>query len=162
MTDRLPPGDPAELYLRISYTDALSGTPYGDTLEWWDVAVLHAQDEFAVGSMVFYRVHLDRRGMHAAHAMEDESEDLAEIASVILDAETGYFTDDVSDTLDYVGSALLVSETRSGAGLRTSLRHGTPRIDRLTSAACDTVSWTVLRQARRIMFQVAGGRRTER
>ncbi|MCA1272057.1 hypothetical protein LCE32_18655 [Streptomyces sp. 7G] len=97
------------MYLRISYTDVLSGTPYGDTLERWDVAVLHTQDEFAVGSLVFYRVHLDR-GMHAAHAMEDESEDLAEIASVILDAETGYFTDDVSDALDYVGSALLVMD----------------------------------------------------
>lgn len=109
MTERLPPGDPAELYLRISYTDSLSGTPHGDTLERWDVAVLHARGDFAVGSMVFYKVHLDR-GVHAAHAMEDESEDLAEIASVILDAETGYFTDDVSDALDYVGSALLVMD----------------------------------------------------
>ncbi|MEU4030524.1 hypothetical protein [Streptomyces anulatus] len=54
-------------------------------------------------------MHLDR-GMHAAHAMEDESEDLAEIASVILDAETGYFTDEVSDALDYVGAALLVMD----------------------------------------------------
>ncbi len=107
--ERLPPGNPAELYLRISYTDSLSGTPHADTLERWDVAVLHAQDDFAVGSMVFYRVHLDR-GVHAAHAMEDESEDLAEIASVILDAETGYFTDEVSEALEYVGSALLVMD----------------------------------------------------
>ncbi|MFD4592867.1 hypothetical protein [Streptomyces rubiginosohelvolus] len=109
MIERLPPGNPAELYLRISYTDSLSGTPHADTLERWDVAVLHAQDDFAVGSMVFYRVHLDR-GVHAAHAMEDESEDLAEIASVILDAETGYFTDEVSEALEYVGSAMLVMD----------------------------------------------------
>ncbi|MER6190159.1 hypothetical protein [Streptomyces cyaneofuscatus] len=109
MIERLPPGNPAELYLRISYTDSLSGTPHADTLERWDVAVLHAQDDFAVGSMVFYRVHLDR-GVHAAHAMEDESEDLAEIASVILDADTGYFTDEVSEALEYVGSALLVMD----------------------------------------------------
>ncbi|MFI5743520.1 hypothetical protein ACIA9I_34775 [Streptomyces anulatus] len=49
-----PPGDPAELYLRISYTDALSGTPHGDTLERWEVAVLHTGpdgDEVAIGSM---------------------------------------------------------------------------------------------------------------
>ncbi|MFD3907982.1 hypothetical protein HXS80_06350 [Streptomyces sp. CB04723] len=106
---RLPPGDPAELYLRISYTDELSGTPDKDALERWEVGVLHGQpdNEAVGGAMVFYRVHLDRGG-HAGHAMEDESEDLAEIAEAILDAETGYFTDEVGETLDYVGSALLV------------------------------------------------------
>ncbi|MFJ8248471.1 hypothetical protein [Streptomyces sp. NPDC094466] len=108
----LPPGDPAELYLRISYTDALSGTPHADTLERWEVAVLHTGpdgDEVAIGSMDFYRAHLDR-GVNAVHAMEDESEDLAEIAEAILNAETGYFTDEVSEMLDYTGSALLVMD----------------------------------------------------
>ncbi|MFJ4703710.1 hypothetical protein ACIP6I_02450 [Streptomyces anulatus] len=108
----LPPGDPAELYLRISYADALSGTPHADTLERWEVAVLHAGpygDEVAIGSMDFYRVHLDR-GVNAVHAMEDESEDLAEIAAAVLNEETGYFTDEVSEILDYTGSALLVMD----------------------------------------------------
>ncbi|MER5813846.1 hypothetical protein [Streptomyces californicus] len=108
----LPPADPSGLYLRISYTDALSGLPDADTLERWEVAVLHARpgsDDAAVGAMVFYRVHLDR-GVNAALAMEDESEDLAEIATAILDAGNGYFTDEVSATLDYVGSALLVMD----------------------------------------------------
>lgn len=47
-------GDPAELYLRISHTDALSGTPHADTLERWEAAVLHAGpdgDEVAIGSV---------------------------------------------------------------------------------------------------------------
>lgn len=107
-----PPGDPAELRLRISYTDVLSGTPHADTLERWEVAVLHAGPdggEVAIGSMDFYRAHLDR-GVNAVHAMEDESEDLAEIAAAILNAETGYFTDEVSEMLDYTGSALLVMD----------------------------------------------------
>ena len=34
------PGDPLELHLRISYDDLLD-TPQGDTLERWDVTVLH-------------------------------------------------------------------------------------------------------------------------
>ncbi|MFJ4972492.1 hypothetical protein [Streptomyces sp. NPDC088755] len=101
-----------------------------------------AQDEFAVGSMVFYRVHLDR-GMHVAHAMEDESEDLAEIASVILDAATGYFTDDVSAALDYDGSALLVmdrvtlDEAWRGFGLGAVLAIGA--VHRLMPACCAIV-----------------------
>ncbi|WP_405928138.1 hypothetical protein OG554_05465 [Streptomyces griseus] len=125
----LPPADPSELRLRISYTDTLGSTPHADTLERWDAAVLHAppdSDAVAVGAMVFYRVHLDR-GVHAGHAMEDESEDLAEIAAAILDAETGYFTDEVSEVLDYVGSALLVmdrvtlAEAWRGYGLGAAL-----------------------------------------
>lgn len=59
----LPPADPSGLYLRVSYTDALSGLPDADALERWEVAVLHARpgsDDAAVGAMVFYRVHLDR------------------------------------------------------------------------------------------------------
>ncbi|MGH1554540.1 hypothetical protein ACRAWF_29260 [Streptomyces sp. L7] len=35
------PGDPTELRLRISYDDDLLDTPQGDTLERWDVTILH-------------------------------------------------------------------------------------------------------------------------
>ncbi len=57
--------------------------------------------------MTFYRVHLDR-GRNAYWAMEEESEELYETAQVLLDPETGSFTDEVSERLEYVGSALLV------------------------------------------------------
>lgn len=42
--------------------------------------------------------------------MEEESEELYEIAQALLDPETGFFTSDVSERLDYVGSALLVMD----------------------------------------------------
>ncbi|MEU9155062.1 hypothetical protein AB0D59_32025 [Streptomyces sp. NPDC048417] len=35
------PGDPSELHLRISYDDELRDTPQADTLERWNVAILH-------------------------------------------------------------------------------------------------------------------------
>ncbi|MFE3374593.1 hypothetical protein [Streptomyces anulatus] len=79
------PGDPSDLYLRISYDDDLCDTPQADTLERWRVAVLHHQrvhqtgegtaftgncftadcpsctvEDTTVGSMRFFRVHLDR------------------------------------------------------------------------------------------------------
>lgn len=38
------------------------------------------------------------------------SEDLYEIAQAILDPETGNFTDEVSESLEYAGSALLVMD----------------------------------------------------
>jgi GNAT superfamily N-acetyltransferase len=59
--------------------------------------------------MTFYRVHLDR-GRNAFWAMEEESEELYETAQVLLDPETGSFTDEVSERLEYVGSALLVMD----------------------------------------------------
>ncbi|MFD9817335.1 hypothetical protein [Streptomyces sp. NPDC059080] len=59
--------------------------------------------------MTFYRVHLDR-GCNAYGAMEEESEDLYETAQVLLDPQTGSFTDEVSERLEYVGSALLVMD----------------------------------------------------
>ena len=42
--------------------------------------------------------------------MAEESEDLYETAQVLLDAETGSFTSEVSERLEYVGSALLVMD----------------------------------------------------
>ncbi|WP_328486006.1 hypothetical protein [Streptomyces zaomyceticus] len=103
----LLPGDPSELRLRISYTDELGDTPQADTLELWDVAILH--EEAQVGTMTFYRVHLDR-GMNAFPAMEEESEELYETAQVLLDRSTGSFTEDAGGWLPYVGSALLVMD----------------------------------------------------
>ena len=134
MTEPSPlPGDPSELHLRISYDDGLWDTPQADTLECWNVAVLHRRrahgehhepvsssgcttadcssctvEDVVVGSMTFYRVHLDR-GRNAYWAMEEESEELYETAQVLLDPETGSFTDEVSEQLEYVGSALLVT-----------------------------------------------------
>ncbi|MFD5765388.1 hypothetical protein ACFWIN_06150 [Streptomyces sp. NPDC127049] len=101
------PGDPSELRLRISYTDELADTPQADTLERWDVSVLHT--EGTVGSITFYRVHLDR-GMNAVRVMEEESEELDEIAQALLDPSTGGFTEDASSSLPYVGSSLLVMD----------------------------------------------------
>lgn len=127
------PGDPSDLHLRISYDDELWDTPQADTLERWSVAVLHRRrmhdgdqgaattncvtadcpactlGDVTVGSMTFYRVHLDR-GRNAYWAMEEESEELYETAQAILDPETGFFTRDVSELLEYVGSALLVMD----------------------------------------------------
>ncbi|TLS44896.1 hypothetical protein FE633_17250 [Streptomyces montanus] len=128
------PGDPTELHLHISYNDELWDTPQADTLERWDVAVLHRRrthdggqtpeessgcaaagcpscttEDVAVGEMTFYRVHLDR-GRNAYWAMEEVSEELYEIAQVLLDPQTGSFTSEVGELLEYVGSALLVMD----------------------------------------------------
>lgn len=128
------PGDPTELHLRISYDDELRDTPQADTLERWNVAVLHRRrthdggqspeegrgcatagcpscttEDVAVGEMTFYRVHLDR-GRNAYWAMEEVSEELYEIAQVLLDPQTGSFTSEVGELLEYVGSALLVMD----------------------------------------------------
>ncbi|MEU8966761.1 hypothetical protein AB0C89_34360 [Streptomyces sp. NPDC048491] len=62
-----------------------------------------------VGSMVFYRVHLDR-SRNAFAAMEEQSEDLSEIAQAVLDPATGYYPDEASGLLEYAGSALLVMD----------------------------------------------------
>ncbi|WP_371551508.1 hypothetical protein OG266_38775 [Streptomyces sp. NBC_00554] len=78
------PGDPTELHLCISYDDELRDTPQADTLERWNVAVLHRRrthdggqspeqgrgcatagspscttEDVAVGEMTSYRVHLN-------------------------------------------------------------------------------------------------------
>ncbi|WP_179235832.1 hypothetical protein [Streptomyces sp. CS113] len=53
--------------------------------------------------MTFYRVHFDR-GRNAYWAMEEESEELYETAQTLLDPETGSFTDEVSEQLEYAGS----------------------------------------------------------
>ncbi|KUO04574.1 hypothetical protein [Streptomyces caeruleatus] len=128
------PADPGELHLCISYADDLRDTPDADTLEQWDVAIRHRRrvhearrcpsspgecpsddcpanvvDDVAVGSMTFYRVHLDR-GCNAYVAMEELSEDLSEIAHVLLDPATGYYTDEAGELLAYSGSALLVMD----------------------------------------------------
>jgi hypothetical protein len=128
------PGDPTELHLRISYDDDLWGTPQADTLERWNVAVLHRRrthddgqdlvpssgcvttdcptctvEDVAVGEMTFYRIHLDR-GRNAYWAMEEESEELYETAQVLLDPLTGSFTSEAGELLEYVGSALLVMD----------------------------------------------------
>ncbi|MER5442587.1 hypothetical protein [Streptomyces sp. NPDC002790] len=128
------PGDPSDLHLRISYDDDLWDTPQADTLERWNVAVLHRRrvhdgvqgaaatsscatgecssctvEDATVGSMTFYRVHLDR-GRNAYWAMEEESEELYETGQVLLDPETGSFTSEVSELLEYVGSGLLVMD----------------------------------------------------
>ncbi|ALO96730.1 hypothetical protein SHL15_5667 [Streptomyces hygroscopicus subsp. limoneus] len=148
MIEPLPlPGDPSELHLRIVYTDTLSDTPDADALEEWSVEILHRRREHdssrcptasgacdaedspaytvsdsAAGSMTFFRVHLDR-GRNAYAAMEEASEDLYEIAQTLLDPATGYYTDEVSELLEYSGSDLLVmdrvtlSEEWRGRGL---------------------------------------------
>lgn len=128
------PGDPSDLHLRISYDDGLWDTPQADTLERWSVAVLHRRrvhngdrgpaatsscgtvdcpsctvEDAAVGSMMFYRVHLDG-ARNAYWAMEEESEELYEAAQVLLDPQTGSFTSEVGELLEYVGSALLVMD----------------------------------------------------
>ncbi|MGW2858296.1 hypothetical protein [Streptomyces sp. NPDC001205] len=128
------PGNPSDLHLRISYDDELWDTPQADTLERWSVTVLHRRrvhegdrgsaatsscgtadcpsctvEDAVVGSMTFYRVHFDR-GRNAYWAMEEESEDLFEIAQALLDPETGSFASEVSELLEYVGSALLVMD----------------------------------------------------
>ncbi|WP_282697858.1 hypothetical protein [Streptomyces sp. CC208A] len=101
------PGDPSELRLRISYTGDLTDIPQDDTLERWDVEILH--EESKVGAMTFYRVHLDR-GANAYRTMEEASAELDETAQALLDPDTGNLTEDASTSLPYVGSALLVMD----------------------------------------------------
>ncbi|WP_328865110.1 hypothetical protein [Streptomyces sp. NBC_00304] len=145
-------GDPSQLTLRISYDDMLWDTPQSDTQECWNVAIHHRRrthdrdqaladhdgcvapdctsckvEDTVVGTMTFYRVHLDR-GRNAFRAMEEESEDLFETAQVLLDPETGFFTEEVSERLEYVGSALLVMDrvTLQPSWRRYGLAAGQP------------------------------------
>ncbi|MFE9407383.1 hypothetical protein ACFYN0_01060 [Streptomyces sp. NPDC006704] len=134
------PGDPSELHLHIAYNDDLRDTPHAETVERFDVAVRHgrdvhddgrcpgagdagtdgqcvdggcpalAKDGVEVGQMAFFRVHLDR-GMNAFWALEEEGEDLYEFAQVLLDKDTGNFTDEVDESLAYAGGlALLIMD----------------------------------------------------
>ncbi len=57
-------------------------------------------EDALVGSMTFYRVHLDR-GRNGFWAMEEECEELYGTAQVLLDPATGAFTDEVSEGLEY-------------------------------------------------------------
>ncbi|MBC9723780.1 hypothetical protein [Streptomyces sp. TRM68367] len=79
------PGDPSELHLRVYYDDEFWDTPQADTLERWNVAVLHRRrthgggqgpaapsscitpdccsctvEDTTVGSLTSTGVHLDR------------------------------------------------------------------------------------------------------
>ncbi|MEU9189836.1 hypothetical protein AB0D14_35930 [Streptomyces sp. NPDC048484] len=55
--------------------------------------------------MTFYRVDLD--GVrNVFRTMEEESEEVHESAQVLLDPETGSFTSEVSELLEYVGSGV--------------------------------------------------------
>ncbi|MEN8654379.1 hypothetical protein ABCR94_28225 [Streptomyces sp. 21So2-11] len=128
------PGDPSDLHLRISYADALLDTPHADALERWDVVILHghdvhdgprcptapgecvthhcpayAPDGTEVGTMTFVRIHVDR-GQNAFWALEEEGEDLYEIAQAVLDPDTGNFSEAASETLEYAGTGLLVMD----------------------------------------------------
>ncbi|MFK0179649.1 hypothetical protein ACIQVR_27185 [Streptomyces xanthochromogenes] len=112
------PGSPLDLSLCFSYDDDLAGSPYTEALERWTVEVFHrpprgAADEQGlstetVGSMVFWRVNLERGD--AFGALEEESEDLAEIAHILLDMKSGTFHSEVSGHLPYAGSALLIMD----------------------------------------------------
>ncbi|MGV9790830.1 hypothetical protein [Streptomyces sp. NPDC003435] len=110
---RLPqdlPTNPARLHLQYSYVHGLFDSPQEQTLEHWDISIGHqseAQETSNVGSMLFYRVRLTQ-GMNAWTAMAEASEELHRIADVLLDPATGYFTDEVEQRLEYVGTDLLV------------------------------------------------------
>lgn len=67
------------------------------------------EDGVQVGSMVFYRIHM-QEGMNPFWAMEEESQDLYEIAEVLIDPETGHFVDDLDEGLCGLGSDLLVMD----------------------------------------------------
>ncbi|MFF0740557.1 hypothetical protein ACFYVL_09155 [Streptomyces sp. NPDC004111] len=169
----LPPADPAQLWLRISHTDDLLDTPHADALERWDVTVRHGRHvpgdalgpgqatDAEVGAMTFYRVHVDR-GQNAHRALEEESDDLYEIAQAVLDPATGNLTEAASESLEYVGTGLLIMDRVylapewRGAGLGKALAVEairrlmpgaravvcTPGVTDLTgSALCDRAEW---------------------
>lgn len=133
------PGDPSQLHLQYAHEHGLHDDPHEQTVEGWEVRiqygyevhddnhcpVLNAPDApgdhhegdcpafeergIEVGRMTFYRVRLDQ-GMNAWWAMEEESQELYEIGSVLLDQNTGNFTDEVDQRLEYMGSDLLVMD----------------------------------------------------
>lgn len=124
--DQLP-ADPSKLYLHYTTTHELVEDPYSETLQRWDVSVRHpgAADadrriptpqappddvgqEIEIGRMEFYRVRLDQ-GMNASTAMEEESEELEQIARALLHPD-GYLTAEASERLSYVGTDLLVMD----------------------------------------------------
>ncbi|MFF4962321.1 hypothetical protein [Streptomyces sp. NPDC001222] len=112
---RLPqdlPASPARLHLQYHHRHGLLDSPHEQTLEQWNVSIQYEDDDGATheaGSMVFHRVRLTQ-GMNAWTAMEEESEELSEIANALLDPDTGYFTAEVDQQLAYVGTDLLVMD----------------------------------------------------
>ncbi|MFF4205738.1 hypothetical protein ACFYZ8_34380 [Streptomyces sp. NPDC001668] len=123
--DQLP-ADPSKLYLHYTTTHGLVEDPYSETLQRWGVSVRHAgandsdrrptpkaphdhaDQEIEIGRMEFYRVRLDQ-GMNGYTAMEEESEELSEIAGALLHPD-GYFTTEASERLLYAGTDLLVMD----------------------------------------------------
>ncbi|MFG2785738.1 hypothetical protein ACGFY7_48965 [Streptomyces prunicolor] len=128
------PGDPSELYLQYTSAHGLIEDLHGETLQRWEVFVRHGEPDdrrlepdssdatsagkgdspsaahgSGAGRMVFYRIRLDQ-GMNAWQAMEEESEDLSEIARVLLDEDTGNYTPEASERLAYAGTDLLVMD----------------------------------------------------
>ncbi|MER5439089.1 hypothetical protein [Streptomyces sp. NPDC002790] len=132
------PADPAQLHLAYAFGHGLRDGGHERCIERWEVAVRHGfevhddarcptltgptgaddclgecpafcKDGVQVGSMVFYRIHL-QEGMNPFWAMEEESQDLYEIAEVLIDSETGRFVDDLDEGLCGLGSDLLVMD----------------------------------------------------
>jgi GNAT superfamily N-acetyltransferase len=133
------PADPARLHLQYAYQHSLHDGPHEQTVERWMVGIRHGRDAHdparcpvrdsadspekdcarecpgfeengvEVGRMTFFRIRLTQ-GLNAWQAMGQESEELYEIATVLLDERTGYFTDDVEGRLAYSGTDLLVMD----------------------------------------------------
>ncbi|MFJ2175956.1 hypothetical protein ACIOHE_24070 [Streptomyces sp. NPDC087851] len=133
------PTDPARLHLQYRYEQGMHADPHEETVERWEISIRHGhevhddarcpvlsdkkspgdhcegdcsayeEDGPEIGRMIFFRIRLSQ-GMNAWWAMEEESQELYEIAGVLLDQETGYFTDEVDQQLEYVGTDLLVMD----------------------------------------------------
>jgi GNAT superfamily N-acetyltransferase len=133
------PADPSQLHLQYTYAHGLHDDPHDQTVERWDISIRHGHNVhdrsrcpvlngtespdvacgarcpafeehgLEVGRMTFFRIRLTQ-GMNAWLAMEEESQELYEVAQVLLDEATGYFTDEVGRQLEYVGTDLLVMD----------------------------------------------------
>ncbi|WP_198358370.1 hypothetical protein [Streptomyces fildesensis] len=135
--DQLP-ADPAQLHLAYAFGHGLHDDAHERTVERWEIAVRHGfevhddercptltgpegadncvgecpaffEDGVRVGSMVFYRIRMVQ-GMNSFWAMEEESQELYEIAEVLIDSDTGHFVDELDEDLAGFGSDLLVMD----------------------------------------------------
>ncbi|MFI7337088.1 hypothetical protein ACIBUY_04010 [Streptomyces sp. NPDC050085] len=132
------PADPGHLHLRYTLVHGLLDDPHERTLEAWKVSIRHGyevhdvtrcpapgeeagdclredcpalqEDGVEIGHMAFYRARLAQGATNAFWAMEEESQELSEIAEVLLDPATGYFTEDAGQQLAYAGTDLLVMD----------------------------------------------------
>ncbi|MFJ3182566.1 hypothetical protein ACIPJN_29825 [Streptomyces sp. NPDC086796] len=133
------PADPSHLHLLYMLQHDLHDDPHGSTVERWEVSVRHGHEVHVdprcprtaasgvpeecldddcpayeengveIGQMVFFKIRFDG-GMNPFWAMEEESHELYQIGNALLDPDSGDFTEELDQTLEPLGTELLIMD----------------------------------------------------